>query len=163
MTRITLEKGHVLRPLLPRLLPAGVNPPASDVVVKRLQQNRRRFNITRVACEPCRKRKSKCDAQHPTCSGCARRQVDCQYETLRAGGSRYEALKRSYEDAKHDLAAYRYLIHVLTTASEEVSQAIIRRIKTSASIPSIHRSVLEARLVLEVRDSNRDRRACALP
>ncbi len=99
----------------------------------------------------------------PNCSECARRQVDCRYETSRAGGTRYEALKRSYEDGKHELAAYQYLFHVLTTASEEVSQAIIRRIKTGARIPSIYRSVLEARLVLEVRDGNQDRRACALP
>lgn len=76
---------------------------------------------------------------------------------MRAGESRYEGLKRAYEDAKHDLSAYRYLIHVLTTTSEEVSQTIIRRIKTSASIPSIHRSVLEARLLLEVHDGNQTR------
>ncbi|KAF3481260.1 uncharacterized protein GIQ15_04019 [Arthroderma uncinatum] len=62
---------------IPRLLGAVQQPPAPD---------RNRVNH---ACEPCRKRKSKCDGVHPICSRCKNQGVDCMY----ADGKR-ERLKR---------------------------------------------------------------------
>lgn len=47
-------------------------------------------NRVNHACEPCRKRKSKCDGVHPICSRCKNQGVDCIY----ADGKR-ERLKRS--------------------------------------------------------------------
>lgn len=61
-----------------------------------------RGNISRQACDLCRKRKLKCDAASPSCSSCIRLGADCQYLMARGkSGPRKGHLKTLYDRIAH--------------------------------------------------------------
>ncbi|KAL6789243.1 hypothetical protein J3E68DRAFT_414123 [Trichoderma sp. SZMC 28012] len=49
----------------------------------RQPQPRRSSGRTLLACEPCRKRKSKCDGEKPQCGSCRSHELACHYEPAR--------------------------------------------------------------------------------
>ncbi|KAB2580377.1 Nitrogen assimilation transcription factor [Lasiodiplodia theobromae] len=87
-----------------------VNTPATDSSPgrrRRLSGQPKRKTVVAVACQPCQRRKHKCDGERPTCTPClARNRTDCAYDAdgdqrrTSALKSRIETLSRQVEDLK---------------------------------------------------------------
>ncbi|KAH8900621.1 hypothetical protein GQ53DRAFT_675392, partial [Thozetella sp. PMI_491] len=76
------------------LLPPGPSDANSNSDLTQAGHKRLRIPI---ACESCRKKKLKCDAQRPACSSCVRKQTQCLYVTTgrRWRGSTSQASPRA--------------------------------------------------------------------
>lgn len=114
-----------------------------------------RANLARVACDPCRKRKSKCDGQLPRCTLCLTSGRECRYEAD-PGKTRTESLKRKNEELQERLDVMERLIYALRSSPEPESAAILQRIK---SMPPTHdpghllRYVEDAQLLVSLHQS----------
>ncbi|EGE05983.1 hypothetical protein TEQG_04990 [Trichophyton equinum CBS 127.97] len=103
---------------IPRLPGVAQQPPAPD---------RNRVNH---ACEPCRKRKSKCDGVHPICSRCKNQGVDCIY----ADGKR-ERLKRNVQTMAMKISVYEKLLtKLIPSQSPDVQQAIRNALHENSTV-----------------------------
>ncbi|ETR98821.1 hypothetical protein M419DRAFT_87882 [Trichoderma reesei RUT C-30] len=67
----------------------------------RQPQLRRTSGRTLLACEPCRKRKSKCDGEKPVCGACQSHELACHYEPVRPT-RRQKYWDRDYVQALED-------------------------------------------------------------
>ncbi|PTB68638.1 hypothetical protein BBK36DRAFT_1134509, partial [Trichoderma citrinoviride] len=67
----------------------------------RQPQPRRSSGRTQLACEPCRKRKSKCDGEKPVCGSCQSHELACHYEPVRPT-RRQKYWDRDYVQALED-------------------------------------------------------------
>ncbi|KAL7789971.1 hypothetical protein V8C37DRAFT_187071 [Trichoderma ceciliae] len=67
----------------------------------RQPQPRRTSGRTLLACEPCRKRKSKCDGEKPLCGNCRSHELACHYEPVRPT-RRQKYWDRDYVQALED-------------------------------------------------------------
>ncbi|KAK3376353.1 fungal-specific transcription factor domain-containing protein [Lasiosphaeria ovina] len=78
--------------------------------------SRKRGAVTRVACTPCRVRKSGCDGQRPACSLCLKRNVECAYSAADSATLREEneALSKVASDNME-------LVWLMSTAPEPVA------------------------------------------
>ncbi|ROT37566.1 hypothetical protein SODALDRAFT_200087 [Sodiomyces alkalinus F11] len=92
----------------------------------------RRRPQTRVACTPCRRKKSKCDGRRPVCSACtnAGSPQDCEYDAD-PDISRVAALRKKSEDLQRRVALLEELFHLLALRPEQDSIEILRRMRTT--------------------------------
>ncbi|KAI8627228.1 mitogen-activated protein kinase [Xylariaceae sp. FL1651] len=76
-------------------------------------------SLTTNSCQPCARRKVKCDRVAPTCAGCARRKEDCVYQAPPPRRPR-KRTRLSLEDMHERLARYERTLreHGLLSASE---------------------------------------------
>ncbi|KAM0248381.1 hypothetical protein ACHAQJ_009506 [Trichoderma viride] len=72
-----------------------------------------------VACESCRKRKTKCDGIRPKCSNCEARELVCQYASAHRGETFTAALKRKYQEENEKTNAYEDLFATLQSCPEK--------------------------------------------
>ncbi|KKY22046.1 putative nitrogen assimilation transcription factor [Diplodia seriata] len=100
--------------MLPRIRPKQTplehmqapSAPEPGVPRRRRQHTQARRNtVVAVACQPCQRRKHKCDGERPTCKPClARNRSDCAYDSdgdqrrTSALKSRIETLSRQVQD-----------------------------------------------------------------
>ncbi|KAH7057264.1 hypothetical protein B0J12DRAFT_697136 [Macrophomina phaseolina] len=95
-------------PALPPPPPSGpLGRPEPDLSRRRKSTHAKRSIITHVACQPCQRRKHKCDGQRPICTPClARNRGDCAYDAAgdqrrtTALKTRIQDLSRQAEDLK---------------------------------------------------------------
>lgn len=93
--------------------------------------NARKRPQTRIACDPCRRKKSKCDGRRPVCSTCASAGLhECDYDG-EPDLTRTAALKKKYEQLQHRLQLFEELFHLLSLRSDDESVEIIRRMRTA--------------------------------
>ncbi|KAL2829072.1 fungal-specific transcription factor domain-containing protein [Aspergillus pseudoustus] len=71
---------------------------------ERMHNNDKVHRRTKTGCQPCKQRKKKCDEVHPTCSGCARNDIVCQWPSPMTASSdlpqRRQRIKRRLSRAK---------------------------------------------------------------
>ncbi|KAL6917071.1 hypothetical protein FSST1_008566 [Fusarium sambucinum] len=125
-----------------------------------------RTNHTKIACEPCRKRKAKCFGERPKCSDCINRDLDCYYQ---ASDRDPRVLERLYGEAQEKNTMYEQFCHLLRCLSERESNAILRRLRDDVDVARIIQQVTDGDLLVQakpitsnsqvkVTDSVKDRR-----
>ncbi|OJD37374.1 fungal specific transcription factor domain-containing protein [Diplodia corticola] len=91
----------------------GVQAPPHPAANRRRQSAQaKRKTVVAVACQPCQRRKHKCDGERPTCTPClARNRSDCAYDAegdqrrTSALKGRIETLSRQVDDLKDIVTA----------------------------------------------------------
>ncbi|KAK7582933.1 hypothetical protein V3481_012228 [Fusarium oxysporum f. sp. vasinfectum] len=85
-----------------------------------------RANLTKIACEPCRKRKAKCCGERPKCKACINRGLECHYQ---ASDQDLFDLKRKHDEIQEKVNIYERLYGLLMHLSEQESYAILGRLR----------------------------------
>nr|XP_036587345.1 C6 transcription factor [Colletotrichum truncatum]KAF6798287.1 C6 transcription factor [Colletotrichum truncatum] len=134
-----------LRPLRPRPMTDGDNePPKQDVVqppVRARQPSRQRK--TNSACDPCRKRKIKCDGRLPKCRICEHRGDSCAYTY----SIRHTVTVTEGENASHSSSTDKELLDSIRTLPEDQALELLKKIRhTSESSPISSSNPLEQTL-----------------
>ncbi|KAI2631054.1 hypothetical protein GGR54DRAFT_628061 [Hypoxylon sp. NC1633] len=109
---------------------------------------RTRRQVT-AACEACRRRKSKCNAERPQCNLCVRHGTDCRYATAPTE-THSQALKRKNSELQNRITPYQELFDLLQTKSETESLEIWRRIRTGNDVNSILRHTRDGDLLIQL-------------
>lgn len=86
--------------------------------------------VTLGACVACRKRKSKCDGNRPTCTCCSQKDTDCVYE-LGPNEKPSQAMKRKNEEMQGELSNLRQLYDFLRLRPEQEAIDVLRRIRVN--------------------------------
>ncbi|KAI8966706.1 hypothetical protein F5Y11DRAFT_307617 [Daldinia sp. FL1419] len=115
-----------------------------------------------AACEACRKRKSKCNADRPKCSLCVRHDTDCRYATAPAE-THSQALKRKHSELQNRITPYEELFGLLKTKSEHESLEILRRIRTGNDVGDILRHARDGDLLIQLSLAPEARRRYEFP
>lgn len=134
-------------PTLRRLLPTS-RPPARAGF--EIEVPRRRRTYTTAACESCRKRKAKCNAERPSCAYCVNADIPCVYDTSARNKTHSQALKRKFGELEARAAAYIELYELLRDRSDIESAEIFRRIRMGGPPESILRRIKEGDLLLQL-------------
>jgi len=109
-----------------------------------------------VACEACRKRKTKCNTARPTCSFCLKRNTTCNYI---AGPSEthFQAWKRKYHELEDSKIPYEELFDMLKIMPERDALGVLYRIRAGDDIGTIITHVKEGDLLLQMSSSSETR------
>ncbi|KAI3571833.1 fungal-specific transcription factor domain-containing protein [Fusarium oxysporum f. sp. albedinis] len=85
-----------------------------------------RANLTKIACEPCRKRKAKCCGERPKCKACINKGLECHYQ---ASDQDLFDLKRKHDEIQEKVNVYERLYDLLMKLPEQDSHAILDRLR----------------------------------
>ncbi|EXL64088.1 hypothetical protein FOPG_19643 [Fusarium oxysporum f. sp. conglutinans race 2 54008] len=85
-----------------------------------------RANLTKIACEPCRKRKAKCCGERPKCKACINKGLECHYQ---ASDQDLFDLKRKHDEIQERANIYERLYDLLMNLPEQDSHAILHRLR----------------------------------
>jgi len=102
-----------------------------------------------AACEPCRKRKTKCDGFRP-CGTCESRSKECVYETSFSSETRVQAIKRRLSELQEHKSAFEQVYELLQERPDKEVSVIIRRIRTGTVPEVILRQVHHGDLLLQL-------------
>ncbi|KAF2758893.1 hypothetical protein EJ05DRAFT_509783 [Pseudovirgaria hyperparasitica] len=91
---------------------------------------KKRKDLARLACDSCRKKKVKCDAQLPKCTLCQTHNRTCNYAGD-PGITRTESLKRKNESLQQRVEVLEKFMQFLRSRPEPEVLAILQRMKTS--------------------------------
>ncbi|KAI7766366.1 hypothetical protein LZL87_013140 [Fusarium oxysporum] len=135
-------------PRFRRLVPAPVSTSestssGSDQGPSLLSHLRPRANLTKIACEPCRRRKAKARAEFHMFMGCINRGFQCHYQA-----SNWD-LKRKYDEIQEKASNYEQLCHLLTRLPEREAHGILRRLREGADVATTMRQVKNGDLPLQ--------------
>ncbi|CCE33506.1 related to nitrate assimilation regulatory protein nirA [Claviceps purpurea 20.1] len=83
------------------------------------------------ACSACRKHKTKCPGQRPSCSRCIRRKLQCHY-TTNPGETKTQALKRNYLELRNQGNAQVELLELMRNLPEQDAHEVFQRVRTGA-------------------------------
>lgn len=121
--------GNHHRALLPR--PEDVKPEGSLSPATTQLKSTSRRRIISQACEPCRKRKEKCDGQRPTCKACTRREVPCAYAHSRYKHNTLdlEGFKQQCEALQNENQQLRDLYILLCKIPDTEAQDLLAQIR----------------------------------
>ncbi|KAK4670726.1 hypothetical protein QC764_0087870 [Podospora pseudoanserina] len=139
--------GANAEPPLRRLLPTS-RPPAR--AGSEIEIPRRRRTYTTAACEACRKRKAKCNAERPSCAYCVNADIPCVYDTSARNETHSQALKRKFGELEARAAVYVELYELLQDRSDIESAEIFKRIRMGGPPESILRRIKEGDLLLQL-------------
>ncbi|KAK0256310.1 hypothetical protein LTS09_008841 [Friedmanniomyces endolithicus] len=95
----------------------------------RATAGRQKRTLIESACSACRRRKSRCDGERPSCSRCHTLRTDCAYEA-EEGESRWSALRRRNQILETERTELRELISYLQTRPEPEAQEVFQRIRS---------------------------------
>ncbi|KAI5459475.1 hypothetical protein BGZ63DRAFT_466108 [Mariannaea sp. PMI_226] len=133
------------RPLLP-LAPSSTQSQREGELVAQ-QPTIRTRQVTAVACEPCRKKKAKCDGLRPACDRCVHNGIRCCYSTG-IGESRTVALKKQNAELKDELSQLKELLNLLRTRPLDDAAEILNRIRIINDPIAVLQSVRQAEILL---------------
>ncbi|KJZ68094.1 hypothetical protein HIM_12514 [Hirsutella minnesotensis 3608] len=91
---------------------------------------KRKRTMTLVACDGCRRRRTKCDGKRPRCGQCIRKGEECQYEAGE-GETVLLALKKKYRNLESEHARYKELFYLLRTRPARDANEILHRLRTA--------------------------------
>ncbi|KAK0671260.1 hypothetical protein QBC41DRAFT_315845 [Cercophora samala] len=134
-------------PTLRRLLPASRPPTRAG---SEIEVPRRRRTYTTAACEACRRRKAKCNAERPSCAYCVTAEIPCLYDTSASNETHSQALKRKFGELEARAAVYVELYELLRDRSDIESAEIFKRIRGGGTPGSILRRIKEGDLLLQL-------------
>ncbi|KAI1378381.1 hypothetical protein F4677DRAFT_466122 [Hypoxylon crocopeplum] len=145
-----------------RLIPLAPAPPGgSGQGASAGAGSRGRRQVT-AACEACRRRKSKCNAERPQCSLCVRHQTECRYATAPTE-THSQALKRRHNELQNRITPYEELFDLLKTKSDTESLEILRRIRSGNDVGSILRHARDGDLLIQLSLAPEARRRYEFP
>ncbi|KAJ9133165.1 hypothetical protein NKR23_g10932 [Pleurostoma richardsiae] len=109
-----------------------------------------------AACEPCRRKKVKCDGERPACGHCTSRDDVCEFRTdpMETHGA---ARRRKATQLERKCDMYEELLEVLRTGEETEAVELLRRIRAGDSVESIIAGIREGRLLLQLLSNNAQR------
>ncbi|EGX93535.1 C6 transcription factor, putative [Cordyceps militaris CM01] len=145
------------RPSWPTLRPAASRPNSLALETEPPQKGwplvnkLPRKSVAVAACESCRQRKVKCNAQRPSCAACQKRNLRCRYDAA-PSETPGQALKRKYtqlQDRSSSSAAHK-VFNILQMRSEEEALQIFHRIRCGADPESILRLVQNADVMMDL-------------
>ena len=91
---------------------------------------RSRRQLTRVACNACRWKKSKCDGRRPVCSRCVAEDIECRYDSD-PDVSRAVALRRKNESLTQDVRQLRHLVDRLCSLPSAEAHMLLNELRES--------------------------------
>ncbi|KAM0451834.1 hypothetical protein ACHAO4_005791 [Trichoderma viride] len=130
-----------LRPLLPAT-------EGSSSTLNAASSKRKRTE-TRVACEACRKKKSKCNAQRPVCKGCELRGSECVYDADPAE-TRGQALRRRFDAQEEKRSVHEEFHQLLRLRPEAEVLEMVHRIRAGVTVEDIVRHVHSGDVLLQL-------------
>ncbi|KAF6808291.1 C6 transcription factor [Colletotrichum sojae] len=138
--------------------PPGGDPAPDDFTGLRSSAPGRKGTSRRnvlVACASCKKRKIKCSAERPKCSGCVSKNLACQYD---AGPceSRSAMRKRKYEESERQNDCLKEFFDALRSMPEAHSYDVVRRIRAGASAEEVLRLVKAGNVLLQLSSQGSD-------
>ncbi|KAL4725847.1 hypothetical protein ACLX1H_006521 [Fusarium chlamydosporum] len=134
-----------LRPLLPA---SEAN--RRDMRRKPLVNLPPRITAVSVACEACRRRKTKCDGSRPSCGGCKRKGKVCQY--------------KSHQDRiREQESTYAELFELLRVMNEQDAADVLRRIRAGVTAGAILAQVKNGHLLTQLSLAVETRRRYEFP
>ncbi|KAF3800707.1 hypothetical protein GCG54_00006965 [Colletotrichum gloeosporioides] len=104
-----------------------------------------------VACESCKKRKTKCSADRPKCSQCTSRGFDCRY-TADPSESRSASMKRKFTELERQNDCLNGFFRAIRSMPEFQAHEVLRRIRSGASAEDVLREVEGGVLLLQLCD-----------
>ncbi|KAG5940071.1 hypothetical protein E4U53_007672 [Claviceps sorghi] len=117
---------------------------------------RKRRDVVIAACDDCRKRKAKCDAQRPACSACVARGQVCTYSTnpSETRGSalkrKHESLDRDFQELQRSHSVLQQLVQALQSRDEKDALAIFQRLRQHEDVDTILEHLRASDLLLEL-------------
>ncbi|RFU81944.1 c6 transcription factor [Trichoderma arundinaceum] len=133
---------------LRRVLPASARRSPS-ATARRSTASAARQNMVPAACNACRKQKTKCSGERPTCRRCAQRRADCQY-TTEPGETVSQAIKRGYKDLRYRTSVHGEFFDLLKNLPEQEAQHVFQRIRAGADVTTILNHVRAGNLLLQM-------------
>lgn len=125
---------------------AATSTPSSTRQSSSQQPFRKKRETIEQACENCRKRKSKCNGQKPSCSACLKQNVLCEYNEFRASKQAVENYAR-LQHAK--LETFQQLFDQLQSRSEPDALGILQRIRRGNDPDSVLRLMQDGDLLMQ--------------
>ncbi|TFB01937.1 Nitrogen assimilation transcription factor nirA [Trichoderma ghanense] len=142
--RSSQAKGRPLRRVLPA--PAQQAPVAAASAPS---ASSRRNAMVPAACQACRKHKTKCSGERPSCARCVHRRTECLY-TTQPGETTSQALKRGYRDLRERTTVHEELIELLRNLSDREAEHVFKRIRDGADVNTILNLVRAGNLLLQM-------------
>ncbi|KAH7323267.1 hypothetical protein B0I35DRAFT_450360 [Stachybotrys elegans] len=134
------------RPLRP-LLPASASPLAQASTARKLIAKPKHVTL---ACDACRKNKSKCSGDRPKCRACVKRHGDCHYQVRPQ-----ELLDRAANDAE--------LLGYMKTLPEHEAQGILQRLRAGTDAETLVNHIKAGNLLLQMAVAPETRMRYELP
>ncbi|ATZ55901.1 Bcnit4 [Botrytis cinerea B05.10] len=109
-----------------------------------------------TACVACRKRKSKCDGNTPSCAACSSVYgTECVYDPL-SDHRRKGVYKEKIDSLKTRNSTLQTLIQAILNAAEEDVPNLVRQIRTCESLDDVAENILKQDQALEDEDDDMD-------
>ncbi|KAK1982363.1 hypothetical protein LZ30DRAFT_781354 [Colletotrichum cereale] len=102
-----------------------------------------------VACESCKKRKIKCSAGRPECSGCTAKGLECRYNAD-PSESRAASLKRRHDEMASRNDSLEQFFAAMRFMPEGEAHDVLKRIRSGASADDIVREIEAGCLLVEL-------------
>ncbi|PTB68119.1 N-terminal fungal transcription regulatory domain-containing protein [Trichoderma citrinoviride] len=141
--RSSQARGRPLRRVLPApaqqapVAAAPAPPPSS------------RRDVILAACNTCRKQKTKCSGERPSCSRCLQRRSECLY-TTQPGETTSQALKRGYRDLRQRTSVHEELFELLRNLPDREADHVFKRIRDGADVNTILNLIRAGNLLLQM-------------
>lgn len=151
------------RPILPvQISPSPSNPSTqSDISTPRTnqtsgEQHKRQYTkrgaISKIACRSCRRRKTKCNSERPSCQNCTARSETCIYDYDESDRS-LTFLRDNVENLAEERNALESVLLALQNDSEDAAVEIFRRLRSGTNLHTLSQQVHASRVLTEVGNS----------
>ncbi|KAI0864873.1 putative C6 transcription factor [Xylaria cubensis] len=137
--------GRQLIPIQPKRCPLDENGKNLDA---QLNISRRSRTTILVACDPCRRLKTKCDGRRPACRKCRNKGQECIYELPQDVLSRSSARKAIKNQLQRENVELRQLFRDLSRRPESEALDIFQRLRVADDPIALARSIRQAELLL---------------
>ncbi|KAL7940243.1 hypothetical protein V8C42DRAFT_356369 [Trichoderma barbatum] len=111
--------------------------PASPTPATLRTGQRRVRKAVNVACDACRKRKTKCNGDRPKCAGCVTQMIECNYYSASREETNAGVLKRKYQEVDKELTAHKELFTALRTFPKDDAMAILNLVRQGGNVTAI--------------------------
>ncbi|KAI0471413.1 putative C6 transcription factor [Xylaria cf. heliscus] len=135
--------GRQLIPIQPKPSPLGEDDPGPLPNIPR-----RGRNAVLVACDPCRRLKTKCDGERPACRKCRNKGQQCTYEFPEDAQSRSVARKEITNQLQRENRQLRQLFHDLSRRPETEALHLFQRLRAADDPIALAYSIRQAELLL---------------
>lgn len=140
-----------LRPLLPAEesghSSSQPSPPPPKEITKRTHVS--------IACEQCRKRKSRCDGTRPSCWPCRKRRAMCVYPIAHT-----EAVRKAHAELRQEKTTYECIYKFIQTRPQAEADEIVRQMRAGVHAESLLRFIEDGDLRAQVPLAPETRRRC---
>ncbi|KAL7907447.1 hypothetical protein GGI35DRAFT_456337 [Trichoderma velutinum] len=145
-----------------RIAPGPISESASTAAQRPGRLPSRRIGVS-VACEACRKRKTRCSGTRPKCLLCSQKGIDCHYTSANANETNSAVLKRKFREVKEKTGDYEEFYEAIQSMPAADSQAIFRLVRQGANIKTVLRQIKEGSLLLQLSVAPETRRRYEFP